>query len=454
MWQLQDAPTVPGVDKKNTWYSLMQDAFFPPEIIPSKQLEHKVNLIVTSNSPLCWQMLLASFGKKSYRPFRQHFRDEGLFKRRQKMTTIAYITRLEVSTIQIICKWCYDDVFMLSKTWIPLQFLLSVIWRRKNSKRTSRALCKFPTLAVSHGFLMGQKYRFWMYPNVWASCRFKPEKQLRLLKRKLRSNRFSWSNWVIQPVLVQIKWGATRFRPRGTFPDRNEMFMMTQTTWNRHLRESLRHHSPVFLRLMTDVAEQMEVGSCCCMNRFWCFLKCVFLVSWAVFKMAVLRLNVWFALLSDRKTGFNMFKVILLLQVYFLLTWESARYCYESRRSEETRMANFMTIFWTERICPVIPGPSMVISVISMEFHGISILICPSLAIFQTLETWQEQREAGWGVGNHGWNVEIPVWSWRKEFPETLGCSRSTAGVYCGRIVRLKKVFLQVELGVLNAMNA
>ena len=53
------------------------------------------------------------------------------------------------------------------------------------------------------------------------------------------------------------------------------------------------------------------------------------------------------------------------------------------------------------------------------------------LANFQTLETWQEQHEAGWGMGNHGWDCEIPV-CWHIFFFQYCF-------VYCGGMILLEQ---------------
>ena len=127
---------------------------------------------------------------------------------------------LEVSRIQIIYKWCYDDVFMLSKTRILLQFLLPVFigcekfekirWTLEGVRDLAGDL--LPALAVSHGVFDG--------PNTGFAC----IRMCGLLVGSIQKS--SWDCNGVQQDLDQ--------RQRGTFPDRNEMFiLMTQTTWNR-----------------------------------------------------------------------------------------------------------------------------------------------------------------------------------------------------------------------------
>ena len=89
-------------------------------------------------------------------------------------------------------------------------------------------------------------------------------------------------------------------------------------------------------------------------------------------------------------------------------------------------MANFIIIFSIARIRPVIPGTQHENSSDiygMMECH----LLRRSLAVFQTLETWQEQREAGWEMGNHRWGSCLKLAHKISGDLRALGCSRSTA---------------------------
>ena len=83
-------------------------------------------------------------------------------------------------------------------------------------------------------------------------------------------------------------------------------------------------------------------------------------------------------------------------------------------------IANFIIIFWTEGIYPVIPETqygdiSDIYGMMECNFDT------SLLGRLQTLEIWQEQHEAGWEMGSDSC-LELAT-----NFPETLGCSRSTA---------------------------